>query len=87
MQGYRINFNSTKKILRSLFMLHNESVNIWSHLIGAIIIILLIIYTSLFIRAYNNDLIKINLHLNITEINDEIKHVTQNILDYIPRIT
>jgi hypothetical protein len=26
--GYRINFNSTKKIVRSLFMMHNESVNV-----------------------------------------------------------
>lgn len=38
--GYRINFNSTKKILKSLFMFHNESVNIWSHCIPAILIVM-----------------------------------------------
>ncbi len=43
-KGYRINFNSTKRILRSLFMCHNESTNIWSHLCGSIMFITLMIY-------------------------------------------
>jgi len=43
--GYRIGFNSKRKILRTLFMVHNESVNVWSHLIGAICFIGFIIYT------------------------------------------
>jgi len=43
--GYRIGFNSTKKILRSLFILHNESVNVWSHLFGVLLFIILIFYT------------------------------------------
>ena len=33
-KGYRLNFSSTRKIFKSLFMVHNESVNVWSHLIG-----------------------------------------------------
>lgn len=44
-RGYRIGFNSHGRILRSLFMLHNESVNVWTHLIGAIMFICLIGYT------------------------------------------
>jgi hypothetical protein len=84
--GYRINFNTTRKVFRSLFMLHNESVNIWSHLIGAVLIILVIIYTSFFIRAYKNDIMNFDLNLNFTEINEEIKHVTKPIFDYIPTI-
>lgn len=43
--GYRINFNSSKKICKSLFMLHNESVNVWSHLIGVAIFIGLLFWT------------------------------------------
>ena len=35
-EGYVINCTTFKKTLRSLFVLHNESVNVWSHLIGAI---------------------------------------------------
>lgn len=43
-KGYRINFTKKKDVLKSLFMWHNELVNIWTHLIGAIIIISLIFY-------------------------------------------
>lgn len=42
--GYRINFNNPKKIIKSLFMIHNESVNIWTHLIPAVAILILISY-------------------------------------------
>jgi len=43
--GYRINFNTFPRILRSLFMLHNESVNVWSHLLGVLLFIGLIFHT------------------------------------------
>jgi hypothetical protein len=48
-RGYRIGFNSKRKILKSLFMIHNESVNVWSHLIGAFFFILLIFYTLFYL--------------------------------------
>ena len=35
-RGYRINHNSCCVTVKSLFTCHNESVNIWSHLIGAL---------------------------------------------------
>ena len=44
-RGYRINFNSKRRLCRSLFMLHNESVNVWSHLIGVACFIGLLIWT------------------------------------------
>jgi len=44
--GYRINFSSPKKILKSLFMAHNETVNIWSHLLGVIMMLILIIFLA-----------------------------------------
>ena len=68
-------------------MLHNESVNIWTHLIGVLVIFLLIFYTSCSLHAHKDDIVKINIHLNITEINNEIKHITKPILDYIPNIS
>ena len=40
--GYRLNFNTPRRILRSLFMVHNESVNIWSHCIPAVVIIFML---------------------------------------------
>ena len=51
--GYRINFDSPKKILRSLFMVHNESVNIWSHFLPAIILICLLFYLLVFVGPAN----------------------------------
>jgi len=45
--GYRIGFSSKRKLARSLFMLHNESVNVWTHLIGVFCFILLIGWTTI----------------------------------------
>ena len=49
--GYLINCHSLKLVLRSLFVCSNETINVWSHLLGCIIAILLIIFTSIFIRT------------------------------------
>ena len=49
--GYLINCQSLKLVLRSLFICSNETVNIWSHLLGCIISIILIILTTMFIRT------------------------------------
>ena len=43
-RGYRVNFNSYKSAFKSLCLTHNESVNIWSHLISSILFALLICY-------------------------------------------
>ena len=32
--GYRINFVTWRQIIRSLFLWHNETMNIWTHLVG-----------------------------------------------------
>lgn len=48
-KGYRINFSSVKAVVKSLFMLHNETMNVWSHLCGVIIFIVLIIYVTIWI--------------------------------------
>ena len=49
--GYLINCHSLKLVLRSLFVCSNETINVWSHLLGCIIAILLIIFTIIFIRT------------------------------------
>ena len=51
-KGYVLDCDSIIKALKCLFFLHNESVNIWSHLIGAIFFICLIWYTAIFITNY-----------------------------------
>ena len=49
--GYLINCHSLKLVLRSLFICSNETINIWSHLLGCIISILLIIFTAKFVSS------------------------------------
>ncbi|CAI2374298.1 unnamed protein product [Moneuplotes crassus] len=47
--GYRIGFTDSFSILKSLFMWHNETINIWSHLIGFIWYICLLVFFELYI--------------------------------------
>ena len=49
--GYLINCNTFNLVLRSIFVCSNETINIWSHLIGCIISILLIIFIAFFIKT------------------------------------
>ena len=57
-KGYRVNFNSFCCLLKSLFQWHNETINVWTHLIGAILIILLVIYTSIQIKSHKDSIIE-----------------------------
>ena len=50
-EGYLINCNSFNLVFRSIFVCSNETINIWSHLIGCIISILLIILVAFFIKT------------------------------------
>ena len=65
--GYRINFGSTKNMLKSLFMVHNELVNIWTHFLGAIVIIILCIYISTCMGNINVNSWKNSLTENLNE--------------------
>ena len=47
--GYLMNCQSLKLVLRSLFVCSNETMNVWSHLIGCLISILLIFLVYIFI--------------------------------------
>lgn len=51
-EGYRINFNTPKKIWKSLFMVHNQTMNIWTHLLAAILVVLVLGY---FLWAYTSE--------------------------------
>mmetsp|Transcript_31415 Transcript_31415/g.36861 ORF Transcript_31415/g.36861 Transcript_31415/m.36861 type:complete len:164 (-) Transcript_31415:1253-1744(-) len=48
--GYRIGFHSYKKAASSIFMLHNESMNIWSHLLGALGFLSLVFYVLIYLQ-------------------------------------
>ena len=67
-RGYRINFNTHSKIARTLFMIHNESINIWSHIIGAIIFSYILINGVINLEPIDiyNQIVALN-NLNSTE--------------------
>lgn len=46
--GYRLHYDTWKSILMSIFQWHNETINIWTHLVGFIVylIVLLVIAFS-----------------------------------------
>ena len=58
LSGYRLNFNSFKCAVKSLFIKHNELMNVWTHLIGALIFVTLLVivcgYSSAFLRQFNS---------------------------------
>ena len=71
--GYRLNATTIPKVIRSLFVCNNETVNIWSHLLGTIGVIILIFYTAIFVSAYKES---INPYIDYEALLTEIKDVT-----------
>ena len=73
-EGYLINCNSFDKVFRSILVCSNETINIWSHLLGCIISILLILFITFFIKTgkikeisqteYENMKLKLNEIIN-----------------------
>ena len=56
--GYRICFNTYRDCFNSLFMIHNETMNVWSHLIGAILFSGMVVYIITFLSPtslHNSD--------------------------------
>ena len=46
--NYRICFHTWWDAAGSLFMLHNETLNVWSHLIGALLFLYMVFYVFFF---------------------------------------
>ena len=48
--GYRINHNRYMDCVRSVFAVHNETANIWSHIIGGLIFLALVPYALIYLK-------------------------------------
>lgn len=66
-KGYLLYCDSICKAIKSLFCMHNESINIWSHLLGAIFFIFLIGYTAIFITNYKTQIYNVKNGINKIE--------------------
>ena len=65
--GYLLNCTNLKKTFKSLIMWHNETINIWSHLLGALFFFILIFYTSIFVSNYKSQLANIKKDISLVE--------------------
>lgn len=43
--GYRVNHETNRALIKSVFQVHNETTNIWTHLAGSIVFLCLFVYT------------------------------------------
>ena len=48
--GFRIGFHTYWDAARSLFMVHNETMNVWSHLLGAIGFLCTVVYVLVYLQ-------------------------------------
>ena len=48
--GYRIGFHSYKDAARSIFMIHNETMNIWTHFLGALGFVCVVFYVIIYMQ-------------------------------------
>ena len=81
-KGYVVNCSSFKRALRCLFKFHNETMNTWTHLLGAIFFIFLIFYTLFFIPNFN-------IQLNIIKNNNlpKVEEKAVILYEYSPDTT
>lgn len=52
LHGYRVDFTNKRDLVKSLFMKHNELLNIWTHLIGGLIFIGLVFYILFYFDVF-----------------------------------
>ena len=56
LNGYRINYHSYKILFKSLGQCHNETTNIWSHLLGVVCFSFLFIYFAAYYKPFDFDI-------------------------------
>jgi hypothetical protein len=54
LRGYRVNFHTCETIAKSLCLCHNETVNVWTHLVGALFTMILIVIVGINIGPYGS---------------------------------
>ena len=50
LNGYRINYDTWKATVMSLFQMHNETINVWTHMLGFVVALIA------FIMMYSSNL-------------------------------
>lgn len=82
LHGYRVDFNRKRDLVRSLFMKHNELLNIWTHLIGGLIFVGLVFYIIFYFDVFNivyNKISSLFSSDNIDAIKKSVPAITNSI--------
>ena len=82
--GYLLNCTTFKKTFKSLLIIHNESMNVWSHLIGAIFFFFLIWYTTIFITNLQTQVS--NIRSDASFVANKAKELKENYPDVMNNI-
>ena len=83
-RGYLLNCNTIKKIFKSFFILHNETVNIWSHILGAFFFFSLIWYTIIFITNVKTQISNIRNDASLVAYKaKELKEISNDMMNSI----
>ena len=81
--GYLINCHTIKLVLRSLFVCSNETINVWSHLIGCIISITLIILLFILVKSSVSKELTENEYNDLkVKVNETISPVLSELYNY-----
>lgn len=78
MRGYRVGYN-IRALFKSLFEWHNETVNAWTHLIGALVIFFIIFSSNLFTQHYHSK------H-ELLDVRDALQHQQGNLTEIYERM-
>ena len=83
--GYLINCNTVNKVLRSLFIWSNETMNVWSHLLGCLLAFIFIFYCVFYIQN-NKDAIINRPEQLLNNFNNILFNFIQKINSYDKKI-
>ena len=86
--GYRTNYNKNKILLKSACTCHNETANVWTHLLGAILFVGIVFYTVWFWTPMRLEHAQFKLRMKEKNWGDFVNANNYNdILDYFKAVT
>ena len=81
--GYRINYHSISLVMKSIFQKHNELMNIWTHLIGSMIFLGLLVYACV---GFTPMVFRTDTSLLKTGVDDLLVKGSEWTADYVKQI-
>ena len=81
-KGWRVNYFKFTDCTRSLFQLHNETLNIWTHLIGSIILVIIMIWFMLYLDYSRDFYVKMVNDIKQLSFDRSFSTITLNIEDF-----